>query len=83
MPVHVSASLSGAPKGDAMLAGYAAGIYRSMEEAYEIMKSPEQVIEPISEWSKIYRELYPLFLTMRDHLLEDYQELEYKMQKLF
>ena len=54
-----------------------------MEEAYEIMKSPEQVIEPISEWSKIYRELYPLFLTMRDHLLEDYQELEYKMQKLF
>lgn len=83
MPVHVSTSLSGAPKGDAMLAGYAAGIYRSMEEAYEIMKSPEQVIEPISEWSRIYRELYPLFLTMRDHLLEDYQELEYKMQKLF
>ena len=83
MPVHVSASLSGAPKGDAMLAGYAAGIYRSMEEAYEIMKSPEQVIEPVSEWSKIYGELYPLFLTMRDHLLEDYQELERKMRKLF
>lgn len=76
MPVHVSATLSGAPKGDAMLAGYACGIYGSMKEAYDILKCPEEIIEPVSEWRKIYSELYPLFIKMRNHLSGDYEELD-------
>lgn len=76
MPVYVAKTLSGAPKGGAMLAGYAAGIYNTMQEAYEVLKCQEEMIEPISSWSKIYKELYPLFIKMRDHLCDDYKELE-------
>lgn len=82
MPVYISRTPSGAPKGGAMLAGYAAGIYHSMEEAYEVMKCPEEMIEPVSSWSKIYDGLYPLFIRMRDHLTDDYQELEKIIGKL-
>ena len=75
-PVTVAQELSGAPKGGAMLAGYALGVYNSIQEAYEVLKSPEWEVEPVPEWSRIYEERYPLFLKMRNRLLEDYQELE-------
>lgn len=76
MPVYVSKTLSGAPKGGAMLAGYASGIYHSMQEAYEMLKCPEEMIEPDISWNKVYKEMYPLFIKMREHLINDYTELE-------
>lgn len=76
MPVHVASTLSGAPKGGAMLAGCAAGIYNNMQEAYNMLRCPEEVIEPVSSWSRVYKELYPLFIKMRNHLYSDYEELE-------
>ena len=76
LPVYVAQTLSGAPKGGAMLAGCAAGIYNNIQEAYEVFKCKEEMIEPVPDWSRIYRELYPLFIKMRDHLCEDYKELE-------
>ncbi|GAA0794632.1 xylulokinase [Faecalicatena orotica] len=76
MPVYVAGTLSGAPKGGAMLAGYTAGIYHSIQEAYDVLKCPEEMIEPIPSWSNIYEELYPLFIRMRNHLDKDYKELE-------
>ena len=82
LPVYVAKEQSGAPKGGAMLAGYAMGIYHSMQEAYQVFRSPEELIEPIPSWSKIYAELYPLFIKMREHLSGDYEELERITKKL-
>lgn len=77
MPVCVARTLSGAPKGGAMLAGCAAGVYKNIQEAYDVLRCPEEMIEPVSSWSRVYKELYPLFIKMRDHLCDDYKELEH------
>lgn len=74
LPVQVTVNGGGAPKGDAILAGYAAGIYKDIQETVKEMLQVDYVYEPVKEWTELYEEMYPVFLRMRNHLLEDLRD---------
>ena len=74
LPVQVTVNGGGAPKGDAILAGYAAGIYKDIQETVKEMLQVDYVYEPVKEWTELYEETYPVFLRMRNHLLEDLRD---------
>ena len=70
-PIHVMTSGGGAPKGDAILAGYGVGIYKDLYKTVAHMRCIDQTIEPDKEWAEIYRQMYPMFIDIRNHLMED------------
>ena len=51
--------------------GYAAGIYKDLNATMKQMLYFDKVYEPKPEWVAIYQEMYPLFCSMREHLLAD------------
>lgn len=71
LPIEAIYSGGGAPKGNAIVAGYAAGIYKDLNATMKQMLYFDKVYEPDPKWAAIYQEMYPLFRSMRDHLLED------------
>lgn len=75
MPVEIVSDNGGAPKGNAILGGYALGYYKDFAGTVREMFRCDKVIEPVPEWEKHYKELYPLFSDMRNHLTEDLDKL--------
>lgn len=71
LPVHVMGRSGGSPRGDAILAGYAVGIYRDLFETAAKMRKIEKTFEPVESWKQLYNEMFPIFKRMRNHLLED------------
>ena len=71
LPVQAAVNGGGAPRGDALLAGYAAGYYKDIQKTVKEMLRVDEIYEPVKEWAELYEEMYPLFLSMRDHVLGD------------
>ncbi len=71
MPVHVMTSGGGAPKGNAILAGYGIGLYPDLLNTAASMRHIDRTFEPDPEWVAVYNDMYPLFLRMRNHLMGD------------
>ncbi|MDY5220321.1 MAG: FGGY family carbohydrate kinase [Eubacteriales bacterium] len=74
LPVYVTSGSGGAPKGDAILAGYATGVYRDLFETAEAMRTIARTFEPVPEWRQLYDEMYPIYIRMRNHLMDDFAE---------
>lgn len=74
LPVYVTASSGGSPKGDAILAGVATGIYPDLFATAEKMRSIVCVYEPVSEWRQLYDEMYSIYIRMRNHLMNDFAD---------
>lgn len=72
--IKATINSGGAPKGNAILAGYGVGIYRDFNNTVNKMLHFDKTIEPIPEWVKIYDEMYYLFIKMRNHLRDDLAE---------
>ena len=75
MPAYQIKGTGGAAMGDAIVAGYASGFYDSFTEAVLKFQGTAKQIDPDPEWEKVYDELYPLFISMRDHLMGDLHDL--------
>lgn len=75
LPIEATVGSGGAPKGNALLAGYGIGLYRDFSKTVEGMLKFEKVVEPDLEWMKVYDDLYPVFIKMRNHLAGDLEEL--------
>jgi xylulokinase len=75
MPIEATTNSGGAPKGNAILAGYGVGIYKDFPATVERMVSFNKYVEPDPEWARRYEDLFPLFLRMRGHLKEDLDKL--------
>lgn len=74
LPVRVVYSGGGAPKGNAIAAGHAVGIYKDLNDTIERMLYFDKVCEPDPKWTAVYEEMYPLFCSMREHLLGDLKQ---------
>lgn len=75
-PIYASRNTGGAALGDAVLAGYGAGLYESFAKGLEMYQHISCVVEPDPEWEKRYDELFPVFIRMRNKLLEDHAALD-------
>lgn len=73
VPVHVMTSSGGAPRGDAILAGYGIGIYKDLFETAKKMRHIDKTFYPVPEWAELYSEMYQIYIDMRDHLLKDFE----------
>jgi xylulokinase len=64
----------GAPFGDAILAGVAAGIYKDFSISKELAEYVDRM-DPIGENNKIYMEYFRLYKDLYSHVKEDYKTL--------
>jgi len=76
MPLEVSLGMGGAPMGDAIVAGYGIGLYQDFVKAVETFQHVDKVVDPVDEWVKIYDDMYPVYISMINHLDNDLQMLE-------
>lgn len=77
MPVYVIDESSGdVPVGDCLIAGHKLGIFPDLEEASKRIIKIKEVIQPDPEWVKIYDKLYPLYISMYEHLDLDLVQLQ-------
>lgn len=70
-PLDALYSGGGAPTGNAMLAGYTMGFYPDLGKTMNEFFHADRTYEPVKEWVSIYQDMYPIFCSMRNHLLED------------
>lgn len=75
MPIQVMKDSGGAPKGNAVLAGYSVGIFRDFTGTVEQMRQIDRIVEPDPEWTRRYEELFPVFLSIRKHVAGDLEAL--------
>ena len=77
MPVYVLDESSGdVPVGDCLIAGHKLGLFPDLEEASKKIIKVKEVIQPDPEWVKVYDKLYPLFVSMYEHLDLDFVQLQ-------
>jgi xylulokinase len=77
VPVWILDEKSGdVPFGDALIAGYAAGVFQNLSQSINSLIQVKEVIQPVEEWESVYDKLYPLFTAMYSHLDDDLKELK-------
>lgn len=77
MPVYVIDESSGdVPVGDCLIAGHKIGLFPDLEEASKKIIKIKEVIQPNPEWVEVYDKLYPLFVSMYEHLDLDLVDLQ-------
>ena len=81
MPIEVIEDNGGAPKGNALVAGYGLEIYKNFSEIVDNAFCCKQVIEPEPKETGMYQELYPVFIKIRNDLLNDIGDLAYITNK--
>jgi xylulokinase len=74
--ILVSSGNGGAPQGDAVLAGYGAGLFDNFEDSIQRFHKVTKTVEPNEEWMRIYDELYEVFISMRQNLRDDFKKLQ-------
>ena len=77
MPVYVLDETSGdVPVGDCLIAGHKLGLFPDLEEASRKIIKVKEVIQPDPEWVRIYDSIYPLYVSMYEHLDQDLVRLQ-------
>ena len=77
MPVYVLDESSGdVPVGDCLIAGHKVGLFPDLEEASRKTIKVKEIIQPDPEWVKVYDKLYPLYVSMYEHLDKDLVQLQ-------
>jgi sugar (pentulose or hexulose) kinase len=74
-PVHVVKVKESEALGNAILAGFAVGIYTNMVEAADRIVKIERVYEPRKEFHERYRSLFEIYKKIYLHLKEDFYSL--------
>ena len=76
MPVYVLDESSGdVPVGDCLIAGKKLGVFPDLAEAANRIIKVKEAIQPDPEWVKVYDKLYPLYVSMYEHLDQDLVQL--------
>jgi xylulokinase len=84
MPVLILDSKTGdVPFGDALIAGNAVGIYTDLSEASKSLIIIKEIINPIPEWTAIYNELFPYYISMYQNLDTDLKDFEATINKIY
>jgi len=74
-PVHVVKVKESEAIGNAILAGFGVGIYKSMIEAADQIVKIERIIEPREECYQRYADLFQLYKSIYNHLKDDFVSL--------
>lgn len=74
IPTAMVKQRAGAPYGDALLAGVAAGIFKDFTPAREWAEYVEH-LEPEEKTHKIYQEYFCMFKDLYNHLADDFKQL--------
>lgn len=80
-PVHVVKVKESEALGNAILAGFAVGIYPDMVEAADRVVKIERIYEPNKEAHERYQKLFDLYKKLYLHLKEDFYELNQMMRE--
>ncbi len=84
MPVLILDSKTGdVPFGDALIAGNAVGIYTDLSKASKSLIIIKEIINPIPEWTAIYNELFPYYISMYQNLDTDLKDFEATINKIY
>jgi len=75
-PVHVVKVKESEALGDAILAGFAVGIYPNMAEASDRVVKIERIYEPRKEFHERYERVFELYKKIYLHLKEDFFDLD-------
>lgn len=71
-PVHIVKVKESEAIGNAILAGFGVGIYKSMIEAADRIVKIERILEPGKENYKRYKDLFQLYKSVYNHLKDDF-----------
>ncbi len=72
VPVYIMDEKSGdVPFGDTLIAGQSVGVFNDLTESINKMIKIKEIVQPIEEWTNIYDELFPLYLSMYQNLESD------------
>jgi xylulokinase len=74
IPIVLVERRTGAPFGDAILAGVASGVFRDFSVAKEWVRYVEPM-QPSSERHQRYMEFFDLYKRLYEHVKEDYRKL--------
>ena len=78
----IESNVDSAVRGDAIIAGYATGVYASIEDACRNMIHVHRVVEPLPAWSDVYDALYPYYVDFYRALDNPLQQLEQTLKTL-
>lgn len=81
VPTVLIKNRTGAPYGDAILAGVSTGVFKDFSMAKEKAQYVEPM-EPIKENHELYMEYFKLYKNLYEHVKQDYVELE-KLRNTF
>jgi xylulokinase len=83
VPVLILDSKTGdVPFGDALIVGNAVGIYPNISESCKHLIQVREIVYPIPEWTNVYNQLFPYYLSMYQSLDMDLKKLEETIKNL-
>ncbi len=71
MPIIVPDISTGAPFGDAIIAGTGVGIYKNPSQFVKEIVKTKKIIEPDEEWNMIYNEIYEIYISLYKNTKND------------
>ena len=81
VPIVLAGQRTGAPFGDAILAGVASGVFKNFSIAKQWFEGIEPM-EPNEKNHTSYMEIFSLYKKLYEHLKQDFRELAYLREKL-
>ncbi len=75
MPIIVPDISTGAPFGDAIIAGAGLGIYKNPGKFAKEVTKIKQIVEPDEAWNKIYNEMYEIYISLYKNTKNDLYNL--------
>jgi len=82
IPILLPNTATGAPFGDALIAGYAAGCFSDMREAADKQVTIKQTFAPDAHNTALYRELFEIYKDIYLSNRENFQKLQHIRTKL-
>lgn len=75
IPIIVPDTSTGAPFGDAIIAGSGVGIYKNPGKFAKEVTKIKKVVEPNEAWNKVYNEMYEVYISLYNHTKKDLYKL--------